>query len=59
MPKATWNGATIAEAPESAIEIVENNVYFPVDAVRRIICSRATRTRCAAGRAPRATTTSP
>ena len=34
MPKATWNGATIAEAPENAIEIVENNVYFPVDAVR-------------------------
>jgi len=35
MPKATWNGTTIAEAPESAIEIVENNVYFPADAVRR------------------------
>ena len=35
MPKATWNGATIAEAPESAIEIVENNVYFPEVAVRR------------------------
>lgn len=35
MPKATWNGATIAEAPESAIELVEGNVYFPADSVRR------------------------
>ena len=35
MPKATWNGTTIAEAPADAIEIVENNVYFPAEAVRR------------------------
>ncbi len=35
MPKATWNGAVIAEAPESAIEFVEGNVYFPAEAVRR------------------------
>lgn len=35
MPKATWNGATIAEASDDAIEIVEGNVYFPADAVRR------------------------
>ena len=35
MPKATWNGATIAEAADDAIEIVEGNVYFPADAVRR------------------------
>ena len=35
MPKATWNGATIAEAPEDKIEIVEGNVYFPADAVGR------------------------
>ena len=35
MAKATWNGAIIAEAPDSAVEIVEGNVYFPPDAVRR------------------------
>lgn len=35
MPKAMWNGALIAEAPESAVELVEGNVYFPADAVRR------------------------
>jgi uncharacterized protein (DUF427 family) len=33
MAKATWNGATIAES--DAFEIVEGNVYFPADAVRR------------------------
>ena len=33
MPKATWNGQTIAESAET--ETVENNVYFPPDAVRR------------------------
>jgi uncharacterized protein (DUF427 family) len=35
MPKATWNGATIAEAPAEAVELVEGNVYFPADSVRR------------------------
>jgi len=35
MPKATWNGATIAEAPADAVELVEGNVYFPADSVRR------------------------
>ena len=35
MPTATWNGAVIAEAPESAVELVEGNVYFPLDAVRQ------------------------
>ena len=35
MPKAVWNGAVIAEAPANAVERVEGNVYFPVDAVRR------------------------
>ncbi len=33
MPKAIWNGTVIAEAPASAIEVVEGNVYFPLDAV--------------------------
>lgn len=35
MPKATWNGETIAEASEDAIELVEGNVYFPTESVRR------------------------
>jgi uncharacterized protein (DUF427 family) len=35
MPKAVWNGATIAEAPRASIEVVEGNVYFPAQAVRR------------------------
>jgi uncharacterized protein (DUF427 family) len=34
MPKAIWNGTVIAEAADDAIERVEGNVYFPVDAVR-------------------------
>ena len=34
MPKAIWNGATIAEAPADAVELVEANVYFPADSVR-------------------------
>lgn len=33
MPKAMWNGAVIAEAPDDAVEIVEGNIYFPVSAV--------------------------
>ena len=35
MPRASWNGTVIAEAGEDAVEIVEGNVYFPPDAVRR------------------------
>ncbi len=34
MPRALWNGTVIAEAPPEAIEMVENNVYFPLSAVR-------------------------
>ena len=35
MAKATWNGVVIAEAPADAIEIVENNVYFPPNSINR------------------------
>ena len=35
MTKAIWNGAVIAEAPRESIEVVEGNMYFPADAVRR------------------------
>jgi uncharacterized protein (DUF427 family) len=33
MAKATWNGAVIAESDR--YEVVEGNVYFPAEAVRR------------------------
>lgn len=33
MPQASWNGAIIAEAPDEAVQIVEGNVYFPIQAV--------------------------
>ena len=33
MPKATWNGAVIAETDR--FETVEGNVYFPPEALRR------------------------
>ena len=35
MPKATWNGAVLAEADDESVEIVEGNVYFPPEAVNR------------------------
>jgi uncharacterized protein (DUF427 family) len=35
MPKATWNGAVLAEAADDQVQIVEGNVYFPAGAVRR------------------------
>ena len=31
MPKATWNGVTIADTPDTVV--VEGNHYFPVDAI--------------------------
>ena len=33
MPKATWNGAVLAES--DACEVVENNYYFPPDTIHR------------------------
>ena len=35
MPRATWNGALLAEASDDEVEIVEGNVYFPPQAVDR------------------------
>lgn len=35
MPKATWKEAVVAEASADAVEIVEGNVYFPIEAVRQ------------------------
>ena len=33
MPTASWNGAVIAQANSDQVQIVENNVYFPLSAV--------------------------
>ena len=33
MPKAIWNGATIAESDDTVV--VEGNHYFPADSVKR------------------------
>jgi uncharacterized protein (DUF427 family) len=35
MPTASWNGAVIATARDDEVEIVENNVYFPMSAVKQ------------------------
>lgn len=35
MPKAIWNGAVIAEARDDEVQIVENNVYFPISKVNQ------------------------
>ena len=35
MPKATWNGAVIAQADAANVQIVEGNVYFPPEAVKK------------------------
>lgn len=33
MPRATWNGAVLAEAEADAVCLVEGNVYFPPESV--------------------------
>jgi uncharacterized protein (DUF427 family) len=35
MPKATWNGAVLAEAATDRTQLVEGNVYFPPEAVNK------------------------
>jgi uncharacterized protein (DUF427 family) len=45
MARATWKGAVIAES--DVFEVVEGNVYFPPDAVRREhLAESATHTVC-------------
>lgn len=47
MPKASWNGVTIAEAPDDAVEIVDGNVYFPIRKVNQQYLKRSeTTTTC-------------
>jgi uncharacterized protein (DUF427 family) len=48
MPKAIWNGAVIAEAGDADVEIVENNVYFPLTHVNQAYLRNSVReTSCA------------
>ena len=35
MPKATWNGAVLAESDAAKTQIVEGNVYFPPEALNK------------------------
>lgn len=45
MARATWNGAVLAESDR--FEMVEGNVYFPPDAIRReYFTESATHTDC-------------
>lgn len=44
MPKAIWNDRIIAEATDDAIEIVEGNVYFPMQAVRQDLLQASDKT---------------
>lgn len=47
MPKATWNGALIAQADAAKVQIVEGNVYFPPETVNKaLLRDSQTRTVC-------------
>jgi len=47
MPKATWNGAVLAEADSIEVHMVEGNVYFPPESVDRTYLRESkTRTIC-------------
>jgi uncharacterized protein (DUF427 family) len=47
MPKATWNGAVLAEADSAKVQTVEGNVYFPPEAVnKRFLTDSQTHTVC-------------
>jgi len=37
MPKASWNGKTIAQAEAVDVQLVEGNVYFPPDKVEHSV----------------------
>lgn len=42
MPKAQWNGVTIADSTDTVV--VEGNHYFPIDAVDRSLLMPSTKT---------------
>jgi uncharacterized protein (DUF427 family) len=53
MPKAIWNGAVIAEAKDDEVEIMEGDVYFPMQAVHRdyLMASHTVKNNVGIGRA--------
>ena len=44
MPRAIWNKAVIADAPDDAIEAFEGNLYFPMHAVNQEYLSPSEKT---------------
>lgn len=47
MPSASWNGVVIADARDDEVQIVENNVYFPLSAVKQeYLQASATESKC-------------
>lgn len=47
MPRASWNGAVLAEAEADEVQLVEGNVYFPPSSVdKSYLQESATRTQC-------------
>ncbi len=47
MPKATWNGAMLAQAGTDRVKVVEGNIYFPPDAINKeYVRSSTSHTRC-------------
>jgi len=47
MPKATWNGALLAEADADAVQVVDGYVYFPPESVdHSYLRESKTETRC-------------
>lgn len=47
MPRAVWNDQIIAEAPDTEVQRMEGNVYFPLSAVKReFLRPSNTRTHC-------------
>ena len=56
MPKAIWNGMTLAESNEG--QVVEGNYYFPPQSIKQSTSNQARRIRPVPGKGRRAITTS-
>lgn len=47
MPKASWKNCVIADASPDVVKVVEGNVYFPIETVRKeFLRASNTQTRC-------------
>ena len=56
MPKAIWNGTTLAESNEG--HVIEGNYYFPPQSIKRELFNPSTFIRPVPGKGKRAITTS-